>query len=90
VDVRLTGDPAGLLDRLQQAGRRDLGDFLFLLVQPDPDTPVIEGDGMVYGGHRFRVEARLAGRLYGAPFGFGVGFGDPLATAPVGSGNSDP
>jgi hypothetical protein len=63
VDVRLTGDPEGLLDRLQQAGRRDLGDFLAFLVQPDPDTPVIEGDGMVYGGRENAGLGRLPARL---------------------------
>jgi hypothetical protein len=82
VDVRLIGDAEGLLERLQQAGRFDLGDCLSFIVIPDAEAPTIEGDGMVYGGRRFRVEPRLAGRIYGASFGLDVGWGDPLTAAP--------
>ncbi len=65
VDLRLTGDPDQLLEALQRAGRRDLGDHLSFLVVPDPEHPTIEGDGLIYGGLRFLGEARLAGNLYG-------------------------
>jgi hypothetical protein len=44
---------------------------------------------MPYGGRRFRVEARLAGQLYGMPFGVDVGIADAMTAAAdvvVGSG----
>jgi hypothetical protein len=37
---------------------------------------------MVYDGQRFRAEARLAGNIYGVPFGVDVGFGDVLTAEP--------
>jgi hypothetical protein len=82
VDLRLIGAPASLLDELRAAGGRDLGDRLAFLVEPDKEHPTIEGEGMVYEGQRFRVEARLAGRLYGMSFGLDVGFGDVLTEPP--------
>jgi hypothetical protein len=33
---------------------------------------------MKYGGYRFRAECRLAGKIYGRPFGVDVAFGDPI------------
>ena len=33
------GDPAGLLEALQRAGRRDLGHCMSLIVVPDADQP---------------------------------------------------
>ena len=37
---------------------------------------------MKYDGYRFRAECRLAGRIYGRPFGVDVAFGDPLVQEP--------
>jgi hypothetical protein len=37
---------------------------------------------MIYGGRRYRAEARLAGRLYGLPFGVDVAAGDAITVAP--------
>jgi hypothetical protein len=37
---------------------------------------------MVYQGRRFRCEARLAGKIYGLPFGIDAGFGDVLTVEP--------
>lgn len=82
VDLRVMGDPGGLLDALQRAGRRDLGDYLSFIVVPDAEHPTIEGEGMVYDGQRFRAEARLAGNIYGMPFGIDAGFGDVLTAEP--------
>lgn len=82
VDLRTTGDPAEMIDALVLAGRRDLGDFLMFLVRPDPDHPTIEGEGLVYGGRRFRVEGQLAGKPYGLPFGVDAGVGDALLGEP--------
>jgi hypothetical protein len=82
VDIRLTGPSESLLAELQGAGRLDLGDFLSFLVEPDRDHPTIEGDGMIYDGLRFRVQAMLAGKVYAGPFGLDVGFGDVLTEGP--------
>jgi hypothetical protein len=82
VDIHLRGPSEGLLAELQRAGRLDLGDFLGFLVEPDRSHPLIEGDGMVYEGLRFRVQGQLAGKLYGMPFGLDVGFGDVLTELP--------
>ena len=82
VDLRVTGSPDKLLASLQQAGQRDLGDFMTFEVSPDAEHPTIENDGMPYEGMRFRAECRLAGKLYGQPFGIDVGFGDPIFGEP--------
>ena len=37
---------------------------------------------MIYDGLRFRAAGRMAGKLYGQPFGVDVGFGDPMLGAP--------
>jgi hypothetical protein len=37
---------------------------------------------MQYDGLRFRAECRLAGKVYGQPFGVDVGFGDPIFGEP--------
>src|SRR6267154_1100648 len=42
VDLRLLGSPVDVLGRLQQAARRDLGDFLTFEVGPDEDHPEIQ------------------------------------------------
>lgn len=82
VDLRMMGTPQELLDRLQAAGRLDLGDFLRFEIQRDRLHPEIRGEGMKYAGHRFAAECRLAGKIYGRRFGVDVGFGDPLVGEP--------
>lgn len=82
IDLRLTGSPDDLLARLQEAGRRDFGDFMAYEVNPDAEQPTIQNDGMQYEGLRFRAECRLAGKLYGQPFGVNVAFGDPILGEP--------
>lgn len=82
VDLRMMGSPNDVLARLQEAGRRDLGDFMTFEVGPDADHPEIQNDGMQYEGLRFRTECKLAGRLYGQPFGVDVAFGDPILGEP--------
>lgn len=72
IDLRLTGSPDNVLARLQEAARRDLADFMAFEVGPDDDRPEIQNDGMLYDGLRFRVECRLAGKLYGQRFGVDV------------------
>lgn len=82
VDLRLVGDPTGVLAAMRNAGSLDLGDWLSFLVEPDPEMPTIKNEGMIYDGLRFRGEAQLAGKLYGDPFGIDVAFADILTTEP--------
>jgi len=82
VDLRITGSPDDILTKLQEAARRDLGDFMTFEVAPDDDHPEIRNDGMQYEGLRFRAECRLAGKLYGQRFGVDVAFGDPMLGEP--------
>jgi hypothetical protein len=90
IDLRMSGDPSRLLDDLRRAGQLVLdGDFLTFTVEPDPRHPTVEGDGVVYEGQRFRVEAMLAGKIYGSRFGVDVGFGDRMARPPEVLSGSD-
>jgi hypothetical protein len=82
VDLRMTGPPDDILARIQEAGRLDLGDFLNFEVRPDAHHPEIQNDGMQYEGLRFRAECKLAGKIYGQPFGVDVAFGDPILGEP--------
>jgi hypothetical protein len=82
VDLRVTGSPAPVLEILRRAGVLDLGDGLSFLLVPDPDHPAMEGEGLLYGGERFRTQADLAGKPYGLPFGVDVAFGDVLTQEP--------
>jgi hypothetical protein len=66
VDLRMMGSAGNVLDRLQTAGRLDLGDYLLFEVQPDADSPEIRNEGMQYNGFRYRAECRLAGALRSA------------------------
>jgi hypothetical protein len=76
------GSPVGVLERLQEAARKDLGDFLTFEAGPDPDHPEIQNQGMIYDGLRFKVTCRLAGKPFGQPFGVDVAFGDPIFGEP--------
>ncbi|MBI4817500.1 MAG: nucleotidyl transferase AbiEii/AbiGii toxin family protein [Deltaproteobacteria bacterium] len=78
IDLRVIGSPGELLAKLQTAGRLNLGDYMNFEVAPHPDHPEIENDGMQYEGQRFRAECRLAGKIYGRPFGVDVVLGEPM------------
>lgn len=82
IDLRLSGEPDDILVKLQEAGRRDLGDFMTFEIGPDDEHPEIQNDGMQYDGLRFRAECKLAGKVYGQPFGVDVAFGDPILGEP--------
>ena len=82
VDLRLVGRPDDVLVRLQAAGRVDRGDPFAFIVVPDPRNSTIEGEGIVYEGLRFRVEGRLADKVYARPFGVDIAFAEPLGAAP--------
>lgn len=77
IDLRLMGSPVNVLAKLQEAGRRNLTDFMTFEVRPDDDHPEIQSDGM-----RFRAECRIAGKVYAEPFGVDVAFGDPIHGEP--------
>jgi predicted nucleotidyltransferase component of viral defense system len=78
IDLRMEGSPDEVFSRLQEAGRLELGDFMTFELSPDKDHPEIVGDGIQYDGYRYRSECKLAGKLYGQPFGVDVAFGDPI------------
>ena len=78
IDLKVQGDSETMLDRLQEAGRLQLEDFLQYEIMVDKNHPDIEGEGMIYQGHRFQAKAMLAGKLYGDPFGIDVAFGEPI------------
>lgn len=82
IDLRMVGSSDDVLAKLQEAGRKDLGDFMSFEVIPDIDHPEIQSDGMQYDGLRFRAECKLAGKIYGQPFGVDVAFGDPMLGDP--------
>lgn len=82
VDLRVMGDPTKVFEQLRKAGELDLGDFLTFDIESDPDHPTIEGEGIVYGGQRFRAQGKLAGKAYGMRFGVDAGFGDVLTMDP--------
>jgi hypothetical protein len=82
IDLVLLGSDAQLLERLQAAGQLDLKDFMTFEIHPDKDSPEITGDGVLYGGKRFRVECRLAGKIYGARFGLDVVLGGKMLGSP--------
>jgi len=82
VDLRMVGSSGELLAKLQQAGRLDLGDFMAFEIVPDADHPEIRNDAVQYDGLRFRAECKLAGKVYGQPFGVDVAFSDPIIGPP--------
>jgi len=82
IDLRMVGSSDDILVKLQEAARWALPDFMTFEVGPDEDRPEIQNDGMPYDGLRFRAEGRLAGKLYGQPFGVDVAFGDPILGEP--------
>lgn len=89
VDLRVSVRADELLDRLQAAGRLDLGDFLVFEVRTDTTHPIIEADGLRYDGQRFRAAARLAGQPYGSAFGVDIALGEPVVGTPQELDGSD-
>lgn len=82
IDLRIMGAADELLPRLQQAGRLDLHDFMLFEVQPDREHPELTNEGLKYDGLRFRAECKLAGKVYGQPFGVDIVMGEPISGRP--------
>ncbi len=57
-------------------------DHLEFAIEPNPDDPEIDGDGVRYNGRRFRVTPRIASRPFGDPFGVDVAVADAVVGAP--------
>jgi hypothetical protein len=89
VDLALLDNPDDLLVELRVAGQLDLGDFLAFEIAPDPRHPMIDGEGLVDEGRRFRVQGRLAGKVYGDRFGLDVAIGDRMHVPPETRGGDD-
>lgn len=65
VDLRASGAPADVYSRIRAAGLRELDDFLtFHVDELAHGNDEIEGDGVIYEGRRFQVQAMLASRPY--------------------------
>lgn len=83
IDLRLLGDPGELEDYLRAIEdlRPEPEDHLEFAIRPDAHHPTVTGDGVKYEGHRFKVDAAIAGRPY-VSFGLDVAFGDPILGEP--------
>lgn len=75
LDVLAQGNPDDLIKLLKRAGNLDLNDHFRFEISLDRKHPDILGEGAVYGGKRFKVQAYLVGRPYGIPFGVDVAVG---------------
>lgn len=82
VDLSLKSAPSGLLEQLREVGRLELGDYLSFDVSPDEKLPEILADGLPYRGLRFRVQAKLAGKIYGSRYGLDVVLAEPAFGVP--------
>lgn len=82
VDLRIGGDPADTLERLQKAGHLDLQDFMQFEVRADPHHPEITNPGVEYGGLRFEAKCLIAGKPFGGHFGVDVVFGATMVGTP--------
>lgn len=75
IDLRMTGDPATLLSRAQQAGRISLSDHLHFEVS---HVGPITNPGLHYEGRRFGVTPTIAARPYADPFHLDCAFAEPI------------
>lgn len=72
VDLGLRGNPQTVLERLQEAGRMALGDYLTFEIVKDAKYSQILAEGLSYEGFRFRAQGYLAGQVYGSRYGIDV------------------
>jgi Nucleotidyl transferase AbiEii toxin, Type IV TA system len=81
IDLRAMGDVAQFERQLHELADMELGDYLRFRVGAHA-KPDIESAGMKYPGRRYRVQAQLASKIYGDPFGVDVAFGEPIFGTP--------
>jgi Nucleotidyl transferase AbiEii toxin, Type IV TA system len=81
IDLRAMGASESFERALLALAARTGEDFLTFRVH-NHGKPDIDALEMKYGGRRYRVQAHLAGKLYGDPFGVDVAFGEPMFGAP--------
>jgi len=81
IDLRALGAPARFEELLGHLGPQAGSDYLSFRVAPAPQAD-IQAAGMKYPGRRYRVQAELAGKVYGDPFGVDVAFGEPVHGQP--------
>ncbi len=81
IDLRALGAPARFEELLAGIDQQESRDYLSFRVAPAAQ-PDIQADGMKYPGRRYRVQAALAGKVYGDPFGVDVAFGEPVHGEP--------
>ena len=78
VDLWIAGRQADVLSQLTKACTLDLNDWMTFVIEPDKEHPALEAEGLFVDVGRFRAECRLAGRLYGMPFGVDAACGDAV------------
>ena len=77
VRVAQSGRGDGLLKQLQDAGAKDVGDFLYYRI----GEAMMDLDGAPYGGARYPVESIMGGRTF-VKFHVDVGIGDVVLEPP--------
>lgn len=82
IDLRASGSPTDVYERIRVAGLRELDDFLLFRVEGRVGSEAIAGEGVRYEGRRFDVQAMLANKPYHRRFGLDVAFGDPMIGPP--------
>lgn len=82
IDANVVGAVDRVADDLLTAAQADLGDWFQFILAPNREHPKIVGDGVRYGGVRFRGEARLGGTIYGSAFGVDVEIGPSIVGQP--------
>lgn len=82
LDLRLGGAPERVVQQFELALAADLGDFLTYQLELDPKRPLLQAEGLRYGGRRYRARAEMAGKLFGSPFGVDVAFAEPMVGEP--------
>jgi hypothetical protein len=80
IDLRAMGAPERFDTALRALGAVDLGDHLSFRIESHR-RPDLDAIGMKYPGRRYRVQAVLANKVYGDPFGVDVAFGEPMLGA---------
>lgn len=81
IDLRALGAPARFEELLAGIDQQESRDYLSFRIAPAAQ-PDIQAAGMKYPGRRYRVQAELAGKVYGDPFGVDVAFGEPVHGKP--------